>query len=447
MTAFAIKNVQPNPFRHVAHYPIKPDKVSALRESLRTTGYWGNIVARQRDGKAEIAYGHHRLVALKEEFGANQTIDLIIRDLTDEAMLQIMARENMEEWDTCASVEHETIRAVVEAYAEGKIALEKPGAEARHLRYAPSFMTEFAPPPGAVRMPYTIQSVAKFIGWLQPSGEPQRKVSDSLSALQFIEEGILKESDFDDLTTKQAQAVVEQARRKREDQERLARLAKQQAEQAAAKAIEAKERRDKADAERKRQEAIAATEQDRAAKREAQERAKQADRDQRNAEEERKLAARRQAFAETEAKKRKATGRRDATAVGRAVSKSIRKGEIGYREAASVAAAAVEKRTKPLPDIEKFASQVATKIHAILNPDVNKTDDLLAKLRALIDHRAALEAETLTNLVVTVELLANRAICIAALLRGDQMMPMIRRGRASVVRVQPAMLPADGGKK
>jgi hypothetical protein len=38
-------------------------------------------------------------------------------------MLQIMGRENMEEWGTSAWVEQETIRAVVLAYAEGKINL------------------------------------------------------------------------------------------------------------------------------------------------------------------------------------------------------------------------------------------------------------------------------------------------------------------------------------
>src|SRR5205085_8309072 len=113
----------------------------ALRESMRTTDFWDNIVARARNGKAEIAYGHHRLAALKEEYGPNHKVNLIVRDLDDEHMIQIMARENMEEWGTSASVEQETIRAVVEAFAEGLIELPPVSKDIQksNIRYAPSF--------------------------------------------------------------------------------------------------------------------------------------------------------------------------------------------------------------------------------------------------------------------------------------------------------------------
>src|SRR5262249_32037185 len=93
-----IKDIRPNPFRHTERYPIKPEKVAALRESLRATGYWGNIEARLIDGHPEIAYGHHRLAALTAEYGPEHRVDLIIRDLSDEAMLKRMARENMDEY-------------------------------------------------------------------------------------------------------------------------------------------------------------------------------------------------------------------------------------------------------------------------------------------------------------------------------------------------------------
>ncbi len=89
MAQYAIKDIKANPFRHINRYPIHREKVVALRESLRKTGFWDNVVARARDGKAEIAYGHHRLAALKEEFGPNHKVDLIIRKLSYETMIQI----------------------------------------------------------------------------------------------------------------------------------------------------------------------------------------------------------------------------------------------------------------------------------------------------------------------------------------------------------------------
>ena len=62
----ALKNVNANPFRHIDRYPIQEDKISALKKSIEDTDFWENIVAREVGGKIEIAYGHHRLAALRE---------------------------------------------------------------------------------------------------------------------------------------------------------------------------------------------------------------------------------------------------------------------------------------------------------------------------------------------------------------------------------------------
>lgn len=48
-----LSKVRPNPFRNISHYPILAAKVTALRESIRATGFWGNIVGRERNGKVE----------------------------------------------------------------------------------------------------------------------------------------------------------------------------------------------------------------------------------------------------------------------------------------------------------------------------------------------------------------------------------------------------------
>jgi hypothetical protein len=418
MTAFAIRDIQPNPFRHIAHYPIKAEKIDALRESLRTTGYWGNIVARKHDGKVEIAYGHHRLVALKKEYGADEKVDLIIRDLSDEAMLQIMARENMEEWGTCASVEHETIRAVVEAYAEGKVELEAPATKAREseVRHAPSFVPggDVLPPGGAHI--YTATTIARFIGWVKPSGEAQAKVHDALAALQFIEEGILKESDFDGLTTKQAQAVVEQARKERTRQDAAARLHQKQADEAAWTANEAKARRDRADQERKRQEALAATESNRAAKREAESRARRAEEDREKAEAVRERETRRQKIKEADAREATAKGRKGATAVGRAVSKSIKAGDIGYKGAAEVAASVAGRKDSAPPDIEDFAQKLARDLNGILDPD---RDPKAMRLAQLVTFRKDLSEAKRIDLVRTLEIVLHRVEVAIGALRGE----------------------------
>ena len=65
---YQLKDVRPNPFRRSEKYPILKEKVEELVESIQTTGFWENIVGREVDGKLQVAYGHHRLEALKKVY-------------------------------------------------------------------------------------------------------------------------------------------------------------------------------------------------------------------------------------------------------------------------------------------------------------------------------------------------------------------------------------------
>jgi len=391
MTAFSIADIQPNPFRHIDRYPIRRDKVAALRESLRTTGFWDNVVARVGpDSKPQIAYGHHRLVALREEYQPSHKVNLIVRDLPDDQMLKIMARENLEEWGTSAAVEHETVRAVVEAYAEGRIDLPRPGAKTTTgIRYAPSFIAD-GPDPGPDQ-PYAASVVADFLGWTEPSGAPQKKVLYALAALQFIEEGVLTETDFAGLTTKQAEAVVEQARRAKAANEAKARAEREQAERARREAAEAEKRREAAERERARH-----AEQAKKAREEEQ---------RRKAEREAVEAERRAAIA---ARQREEAERREtaATKTGRHVGEQLRGGR-GYKDAADIAEEVRDKRDQgPPPHIDDYARRLAAKLNRILDPDL---DDRAKELEPLIKFQSAMTARSLQDLLTVLSRIAQRA--------------------------------------
>jgi polyhydroxyalkanoate synthesis regulator phasin len=203
---FKLKDVKPNPFRHIDRYPIHEEKIAALRESIRSTDFWDNIVARQVNGGAEIAYGHHRREALLREFGPEHEVELIVRDLHDATMLRIMAQENMAEWESSAQVEQETVRAVVEAYAEGRVELPAVAGDERHqVRYAPSFLQEQFD--HGRTDAYTARTVAAFLGWTYD------KVQLTLQALALIEQGAVREEDYANLGWGQARAVTREAHR------------------------------------------------------------------------------------------------------------------------------------------------------------------------------------------------------------------------------------------
>jgi len=60
-----LKDLKPNPFRNFEQYPINQDKVKQLQTSIKETEFWANILCREKNGDIEIAYGHHRLTALR----------------------------------------------------------------------------------------------------------------------------------------------------------------------------------------------------------------------------------------------------------------------------------------------------------------------------------------------------------------------------------------------
>jgi hypothetical protein len=197
---YKLKDIKPNPFRNIDNYPINREKVKALRESIGQTGFWDNVVARQNNGHPEIAYGHHRMSALREEYGPSHTIDLILRPLSDEDMIKIMARENMEEWGSNAQIEMETVKAVVLAFAEGRIKLQATSRDVE-CRYAPSFIKGNAKNAFA----YNAVTVGSFIGW-----HPE-KVKGALRSLELIERGGADESDFAGISSSQAEAIATEA--------------------------------------------------------------------------------------------------------------------------------------------------------------------------------------------------------------------------------------------
>jgi hypothetical protein len=136
-----IKDIDPNPYRNMDHYKIDEKKVQRLMQSYDTVGYWPIIIGRRVGKKVQIAFGHHRWVALKKFYkNHDHEIEIIIIDLSDEDMLKYMANENQQDFASSFIVEMETVHAVVKAFADGQIELNSPSmTSGRGLRCAPGF--------------------------------------------------------------------------------------------------------------------------------------------------------------------------------------------------------------------------------------------------------------------------------------------------------------------
>jgi ParB-like chromosome segregation protein Spo0J len=200
-----IKDLYPNPYRDMDNYPISREKVEALKASIKQTGFWDNIVARNKDGKVQIAYGHHRLTALREALPWDTEVDIPIRDISDSTMIQIMANENMQEYATSPATIDETVK-VAKKFLE-----DNPEELKKYQKYS-------------LQNPTAI-GIATFLNWVD------RRVSASLDRLNLIESGTVSKAAINQLPTDNAARSFTKAAAKWElpieDQERVVHQIKQ----------------------------------------------------------------------------------------------------------------------------------------------------------------------------------------------------------------------------
>jgi hypothetical protein len=204
----AVNDLIPNPFRNLDRYPIDPAKVAALKASINSTSFWDNLLVRKspdQRGKFELAYGHHRWKALQSAH--EEYIDIPVRELSDTIMAKIMAEENREEWGSTTEVEQETVRAIVEGYGAGRIELPQPSRNASHVRFAPEFRSGSGVERTSSRLPYTIETLSKFLNW------NESKIKAILNILEIGEAGLIDADETAGLTSYQAEQAAVQARR------------------------------------------------------------------------------------------------------------------------------------------------------------------------------------------------------------------------------------------
>jgi len=182
-----INQLEPNPYRDMNNYPINKDKVKTLVDSIQQTGFWDNILARKKGSKYQIAYGHHRLAAIREVLEPNDEVDIPVKELTDALMLKIMANENMDDWKATPQVIDETVR-VTKRFLE-----EHPEELTKYQKY------DLSKP--------TMVGIARFLGWDDENKKgpwhPDR-ISYSLERLKMIDDDKVEHSVFTELPTERA---------------------------------------------------------------------------------------------------------------------------------------------------------------------------------------------------------------------------------------------------
>jgi ParB-like nuclease domain len=190
----AFKDILPNPNRDLKGNPLREDKITELIVSINTTGFWDNVVVRKnKAGKYELAYGHHRMEACKR--AGLLEADFIIKKISDEKMIQMMDQENRDTYAASTASVLESVRAVVLALAAGSITpfeIDKK-TPSTSLRYAPSFVPGKDVISPTDQIAYTTLGVAQFLGRTFSTGKGNLRlraedyVATALDALHLLE--------------------------------------------------------------------------------------------------------------------------------------------------------------------------------------------------------------------------------------------------------------------
>jgi hypothetical protein len=143
------------------------------------------------------------LDAAKAELGDDYEVELIIKDLSNETMIRLMADENTESSGRKFIHDIEVVRSVVQAYARGEIDMDvDPKTRDNQKRYAPSFVMGDVHGGRHAHHPYTATEITEFLGWPKNNAGERSSTNDrvavALGALELNEQGHLNLEQFRD---------------------------------------------------------------------------------------------------------------------------------------------------------------------------------------------------------------------------------------------------------
>lgn len=270
-------DIECNPNRDLKFNPFNEEKITALVSSISETGFWTNVILRphpDKKGKYQQAYGHHRMEAARRS--KITEAEFVVQNLDDNMMLKMMELENQEDYRYCPLSLLESVKAVVKALAEGRIApfyvpedgtteynpsktssgkwqaqtrvggtqkylgsfeTKEEATQAyrkavmgkvilegnvKELRCAPKFspLPEVTEENTATNCLYLAQDIARFLGHTKErtrGGEDSDpKIRTALDALYLLETKVIKTSDFKNMNWAQLGKFVSDLKRRKE---------------------------------------------------------------------------------------------------------------------------------------------------------------------------------------------------------------------------------------
>jgi hypothetical protein len=188
-----IGSLDPNPYRLLTKYPFIEPKIETLIRSVKDVGVWERIIVRRNGNRFQKAFGHHLEEACRR--AGIKKIPVIVRELSDEQMVQFMGRENLEDYNANFLVMLETWEAATKFRGPGHE--KNQGLE-----------------------------IARLLGWITIGQDGYERSNNTArachGALILIQANHLSQKDLTDLPVKSVRDIVERTISKFEYLDRVA---------------------------------------------------------------------------------------------------------------------------------------------------------------------------------------------------------------------------------
>jgi ParB family chromosome partitioning protein len=164
MLMVPIDLIDPNPYQTRRHFD--PEKLEELASAMRANGFLGSLVARQIEGRYQLAYGERRLRAAR--LAQIAQIPLNVAEFRDVQMMEVAVTENVNREDLTPVEEAEAYQLLSEAgYSYRKIS-ERVGKSVGHISKSLALL-KLGDVKEAVEHPYPRSMTRLRTSW-QPSG-------------------------------------------------------------------------------------------------------------------------------------------------------------------------------------------------------------------------------------------------------------------------------------
>lgn len=226
-----INLIRSNPNRNLEKFPCIPTKKARLKESIKETGFWDNIMVRPKgnmiDGvevkstedinkimkakktdrvwfEVEIPSGHHRVEAIQEmnadsAWPSIEEAELPVKFISDDHMLKMMIHENNAEYGGSVMTQIESVEQV---YRTLLAQLDEFG-EDDYAKYAATYghlpnQKAFKKAKGSMGIGYA--TIMEYIG-----GEwPKTDIEGPLKAIKASDKGMVALEDLYDMSSSSA---------------------------------------------------------------------------------------------------------------------------------------------------------------------------------------------------------------------------------------------------